>query len=93
VAAPAGSDAQQSTTAPKWTPAIDLYTDCLTDLGLRGDYTWTDGGKSAIRLADACKVLGKAVIQECLATMLADEKLCQAINTLYAQTALKALHK
>jgi hypothetical protein len=74
------------------TQADELYTDCLADLGLRGDYTWTDGGASALRLATACQILGKPVIAECMKLGL-NEKSCSFANVLYAQAALKALHK
>jgi hypothetical protein len=74
--------------------AMQLYVECLQDLGLRGNYTWTDGGASAIRLAEACQVYGKTVIEECMAMYFhPDEKTCRAANVLYAQTVLRALHK
>lgn len=91
VAVPVAGDAQES---PKWSQAFSLYAQCLQDLGLRGNYTWTDGGASAARLAKACRMYGKTVSEECMALHFhPDESTCQATNVLYAQTVLKALHK
>jgi hypothetical protein len=91
VAMPVAGDAQQY---PKWTQAFTSYVECLQDLGVRGNYTWTDGGASAIRLAEACQVYGNTVIEECMAMYFhPDEKTCRATNVLYAQTTLKAMHK
>lgn len=69
-----------------------LFTQCLTDLGWRGNYTWTDGGASAVRLAEACRVLGKPIIEACV-IKIRDARLCQAANVLYAQKALQVMHK
>ena len=90
-AIPAGVDAQQS---PKWTQALSLYVECLQDIAMRGNYTWTDGGASAMRLVKACDLYGRPVLEECMAMYFhPDEKTCQATNALYAQTVLRALHK
>jgi hypothetical protein len=79
---------------PKWTQAFTLFIECLQDLAARGNYTWTDGGASAMRLAEACQAYGKTVIGECMAMYFhPDEGTCRATNVLYAQTILKALHK
>lgn len=79
-----------------WTQAFTLYAECLQDLGARGDYTWTDGGTSAIRLAAACQTYGENVLEECMAKFAGHPEMrqtCQATNILYAQTVLRALHK
>jgi hypothetical protein len=90
ITTPVNGDAQQSA---KWTQAFTLYAECLQDLATRGNYMWTDGGASAIRLAEACQAYGKIVIEECIASTVPDEKLCRATNVLYAQTVLKTLDK
>lgn len=93
VTMPVVGDAQQS---PKWSQALTLYVECLQDLGLRGNYTWTDGGSSAMRLGDACSILRKPVIEECMAGFFnvdLDEKTCKLISLGTAQTVLRALHK
>jgi hypothetical protein len=91
IATPVNGDAQQST---KWTQAFTLYVECLQELGMRGNYTWTDGGVSAIRLAEACGFYGKTVIDECIAMNFHPRpEDCQATNVLYAQTVLRTLHK
>ena len=77
-----------------WTQGMNLYVQCLQDLGIEGNYTWTDGGKSAIRLANACSIYERTVIQECMALYFhPDENTCRATTLLYAQTVLRALHK
>ena len=91
-------DAQQigngAPKSPLWTQAMELYAQCLQDLGARGDYTWTDGGASAVRLTDACRIYAKPVIDECMAMNFhPDEKTCRLTAVLYAQTALRSLHK
>jgi hypothetical protein len=89
----ASGDAQQPQ-YPNWTQAFSLYVECLEDLAARGNYTWTDGGTSATRLAEACQIYGKTVIAECMAMNFhPDEKTCQMVNMLYAQTVLRTFHK
>jgi len=81
-----------ATPVAETTQAERLYAQCLEDLGERGNYTWTDGGASAMRLSEACRVLGKPIIDECV-RKIGDERLCRTANVLYAQKALQALRK
>lgn len=68
------------------------YSECLLAKGKQGQYTSLDGGKSAMRLMEACHAQWYAVVDDCVADGDAEGN-CNLKAGMLAQAALKLLNK